>query len=72
MDVALGLDYYAIDCAQTLDGRLLIFEADTAMLVHAMDPADVYPYKETQMQKVFTAFREMLERRRAARPIKKG
>ena len=64
IDAALGLDYYAIDCAETAEGSLLVFEADTAMLVHAMDPVDLYPYKQPQMRKVFEAFREMLEARR--------
>jgi glutathione synthase/RimK-type ligase-like ATP-grasp enzyme len=66
IDSALGLDYYAIDCAETAAGRLLVFEADTAMLVHAMDSVDMYPYKLPQMRKVFAAFREMLEDRRNA------
>jgi glutathione synthase/RimK-type ligase-like ATP-grasp enzyme len=56
----VGLDYYGIDCAETVDGQLLIFEIDTSMIVHAMDPVDVFPYKQPQMQKVFAAFREML------------
>ena len=66
IDAAMGLDYYAIDCAETAQGSLLVFEVDTAMLVHAMDPADLYPYKQPQMRKVFAAFRAMLERRRNA------
>jgi glutathione synthase/RimK-type ligase-like ATP-grasp enzyme len=66
IDAAMGLDYYAIDCAETADGSLLVFEADTAMLVHAMDPPDLYPYKQPQMRKVFAAFREMLGKRRLA------
>lgn len=59
----LGLDYYALDCAETADGQLLIFEADSAMVVHAMDPADDFPYKKVQMRKVFDAFRSMIEKR---------
>ena len=51
-----GLDYYGIDCAETTDGRLLVFEADVAMIVHAMDPAEVYPYKKPAMAKLFSAF----------------
>lgn len=62
IDALLGLDYYAIDCAETSDGRLLIFEVDTAMLVHAMDPPDLFPYKRAQMGKLFRAFREMLSK----------
>ena len=64
IDRALGLDYYAIDCAETPAGDLLVFEADTAMLVHAMDPADLYPYKQPAMQKIFVASRAMLEKHR--------
>jgi len=62
----LGLDYVAIDCAEMPDGRLLLFEADIAMIVHAMDPPDLFPYKAPQMRKVFDAFRAMLKRRAAA------
>lgn len=66
IDAAMGLDYYAIDCAETAQGSLLVFEVDTAMLVHAMDPEDLYPYKQPQMRKVFAAFRALLEDRRRA------
>ncbi len=60
IDRLLGLDYYGIDCAETRDGRLLVFEADTAMLVHAMDLPDLYPYKGSQMETLFGAFRLLL------------
>ena len=56
----LGLDYLVIDCGETLEGNLLIFEADNLGFVHAMDPLDIYPYKQPQMRKVFSAFQEML------------
>lgn len=55
-----GLDYLGIDCSETGDGKLLIFEIDSSMIVHAIDPVDVFPYKQPQMRKVFSAFREML------------
>jgi hypothetical protein len=58
----VGLDYFGIDCGETPEGELLIFEADVAMIVHAMDPPDLFPYKGPQMRKVFEAFRAMLER----------
>jgi len=57
----LGLDYLVIDCAETADGQLLIFEVDTGAVVHAMDPPDLFPYKVPAMQKVFRAFRALLE-----------
>jgi len=59
----LGFDYYSIDCAETRDGRLLVFEADAAAIVHLMDPPDMFPYKQPQMRKVFAAFEAMLRRR---------
>jgi hypothetical protein len=62
----IRLDYFCVDCGETPDGRLLVFEADNSMVVHAMDPVDLYPYKLPQMQKLFAAFRDMLMRRSAA------
>jgi len=59
----LGFDYYSIDCAETRDGRLLVFEADPAAIVHLMDPPDMFPYKQPQMHKVFAAFEAMLRGR---------
>jgi hypothetical protein len=62
----IGLDYFAIDCAETKDGRLLLFEADVAMIVHDMDPPDLFPYKKPQMRKVFDAFQAMLREKAGA------
>ncbi|MCK9396878.1 MAG: RimK family alpha-L-glutamate ligase [Methylobacter sp.] len=56
----VGLDYLGIDCGETVDGKLLIFEIDSCMIIHAIDPVDVFPYKQPQMRKVFSAFRQML------------
>ena len=56
----MGLDYFGIDCSETQDGRLLIFEADVAMVIHDMDPPTLFPYKGPQMKKVFAAFEQML------------
>jgi len=61
---AIGLDYHAIDCAELADGRLLVFEADNAAIIHMMDPPDLFPYKRPQMQKTFAAFADMLRRRK--------
>lgn len=62
-----GLDYIGFDCAETSDGRLLIFETATAMVVHDMDDPNTFPYKVPQMQSVFDAFYAMLCRA-GARP----
>jgi glutathione synthase/RimK-type ligase-like ATP-grasp enzyme len=55
-----GLDYLGIDCGESVDGKLLIFEIDSCMIVHAIDSVDLFPYKQPQMNKVFGAFRQML------------
>jgi hypothetical protein len=59
----IGLDYFTMDCAETKNGSLLIFEADNTAIVHDMDPPDIFPYKLPQMRKVFDAFAAMLVRR---------
>ena len=61
----LGLEYVGIDCAETPDGKLLVFEADSNMVVHNMDPADLFPYKKIWMPRLFDAFTAMLARRAA-------
>lgn len=66
IDQRLGLPYVGIDCAETADGKLLIFEADNAMIVHGMDPVDMFAYKKPAMEKVFHAFRALLDTARTA------
>ena len=56
----VALDYLCIDCAETAGGRFLIFEADHCMVVHAMDPEDLFPYKQVHMAKVKAAFENYL------------
>ena len=64
----VGLEYFGIDCGETPAGELLIFEADVAMIVHAMDPPDLFPYKRPTMEKVFDAFQALLAKA-AGRPL---
>ncbi len=56
----LELDYVVIDCAESRDGRLLVFEADNRGWVHATDPVDIFPYKQAPLRRLFAAFRSML------------
>ncbi|MCJ2018252.1 hypothetical protein MKK84_12550 [Methylobacterium sp. E-065] len=58
-----GLDYLILDCAEGRDGRLLIFEGDTGMVIHDMDPVELYPYKRPQMHRVFAAFQRAVQTR---------
>ena len=57
---SVGLDYFGIDCAESKDGSLLIFEACAALNVHAMDCEKLFPYKKPAMQKIFDGFLQML------------
>jgi hypothetical protein len=58
-----GLDYILLDCAETCDDELLIFETGTAMIVHSLDSIETFPYKAPQMNKIFHAFERMLRGR---------
>lgn len=60
------LDYLCIDCAETPDGQLLVFEIDHAMVVHAMDSETQFPYKQAHMKQAKDAFRNFLFRITAA------
>ncbi|GAB5604368.1 ATP-grasp domain-containing protein [Sideroxyarcus sp. TK5] len=62
-----GLDYLLIDGAETRDGKLLIFEIDHTMVVHAMDPEELFPYKQQHIAKARDAFRAYLQRLTASR-----
>lgn len=67
LHTAMGLDYLIIDCAETPDGRLLVFEVDTGAIIHDMDPPEIYPYKSAHMRRLFDAFYAMLARRKQGR-----
>lgn len=56
----IRLDYFGLDCAESINGDLVIFEVASAMLVHAMDSPDIFPYKEAQMRMVLNSFRNAL------------
>jgi tetratricopeptide (TPR) repeat protein len=60
---ALALDYVGIDCAQLPDGTLLVFEADAAMLVHALDASDAGRYKRAAVARIKDALAALFERR---------
>ncbi len=60
LHAVLPFDVYSIDCAEVPDGRLVLFEADTAAIIHAMDPVDLFPYKHEQMRRFFAEFGSFL------------
>lgn len=63
---AVGLEYFGIDCSIGRDQRLLVFEADPAMLVHTTDPVELYPYKHEYVPRIYRALERMIDRRKAA------
>ncbi len=59
-----GLEYLPVLITdETRDGKLLVFESGTNMIVHSMDSPELFPYKKPQMDKVFRAFQAMLQKR---------
>jgi hypothetical protein len=64
----IDLDYFGIDCGETSDGRLLLFEADVAMIVHSMEDGAEFAYKKPHMARLFGAFTDLLQRRARSEP----
>jgi tetratricopeptide (TPR) repeat protein len=60
---AVGLDYFGIDATVFPDGRLFVFEADAAMLVHDEDPRDVFAYKRPHVARIRDALHAAIANR---------
>ena len=56
----IDLDYFGLDCAVLPDGRLLVFEVETGMIVHDHDPE---PHKRAAAHRVFRAVERMIDGR---------
>lgn len=56
-----GLDYLVVDCAETRQGELLVFEVDPGAVVHRMDPPELFPYKRGCMDKLYAAFHGVMD-----------
>lgn len=59
----VGLDYFGLDFGVLQGGSLLLFEVETAMIVHDRDPEDVFPYKKACIARIRHAFEAMIEAR---------
>ena len=65
----VGLDYFGIDATVLPDGRLFVFEADAAMLVHDEDARDVFAYKRPHVARIREALHTAIANRtRRERP----
>ncbi|MGI4976759.1 MAG: hypothetical protein ACRYG6_07430, partial [Janthinobacterium lividum] len=52
-----------LDCAVLPDGRLLVFEVETGMLVHADDPLPMFACKRDAAARIAAAVSAMIDRR---------
>src|ERR1700753_682471 len=59
----VGLDYFGIDCGLMPDGRLVVFEIETGMIVHDWDSAEIYPYKQACTRAIRLATEKMIDSR---------
>jgi tetratricopeptide (TPR) repeat protein len=59
----IPLDYFGIDCSIAPDGRVLLFEASSAMIVHMRDPIDLYPYKAKYVPRIIAALERLFDER---------
>jgi tetratricopeptide (TPR) repeat protein len=59
----LALDYVGIDAAIDRDGKLLIFEADNALIVHLLDDPVMYAYKHQYVPRIYAALDALVRRR---------
>ena len=57
---AVGLEYFGIDAAVLPDGRVVIFEADAAMLVHDENADDVFAYKRPYVARIREALHALI------------
>lgn len=62
----LGLDYVGLDCAILPDGRLLVFEIETGMIVHDKDPPELFLYKSAPIARIAAALESLIDARIAA------
>jgi hypothetical protein len=67
----LPLDYVGIDCAVDRDGKLLIFEADNALIIHTLDDPALYGYKHEYVPRILTALDAMVRRRISAAAVRR-
>ncbi|WP_291366023.1 ATP-grasp domain-containing protein [Acetobacter sp. UBA5411] len=63
----IGLDYFGLDFGILQDETLVVFEVETAMIVHDRDPDDVFPYKSACIARIRQAFERMIDRHASAR-----
>jgi tetratricopeptide (TPR) repeat protein len=64
---AVDMEYFGIDAAVLKDGRIVLFEADAAMLVHDEDARGIFAYKRPYVARIREALHTLIERRKRQR-----
>ncbi|NHN92694.1 ATP-grasp domain-containing protein [Acetobacter sicerae] len=68
----IGLDYFGLDFGVLQDETLVVFEVETAMIVHDRDPDDIFPYKSACITRIRQAFERMIDKHaHAGVPVEK-
>ena len=57
---ALDLDYAGVDFGLTEDGRILLFEANAAMVIYPPDPDPIWDYRREPVNRALAAVKAML------------
>lgn len=60
----IGLDFFGIDFTLAPDGQVVVFEANAAMR-HNFDHAGNFPYTRPYLERISTAFADMVDRKAA-------
>jgi hypothetical protein len=63
ISAAIGLDYVGLDVTRLVDGTMLVFEADPAMLVHDEDQGGIFAYKRHAIAAIREALHRLIESR---------
>ncbi len=62
----IGLDYFGLDCGLMPDGRLVVFEVETGMIVHDRDSPELFPYRSASVRRIREAAERMIDARLTA------
>ena len=66
--ILMDLEYCGLDFSLLPDGRILVFEANSTMLIHPEDEQGILGFKNPFVARIFEAFNALLTRLAAANP----
>lgn len=67
----IGLDYFGLDCGLMPDGRLVVFELETGMIVHDRPEGEIFSYRQLPARRILTAVTAMIDARIAADAVRR-